>query len=83
MGRGGGQMVSVLAFCSYNPSSNLADTYSFSVKFVFEKNENKQIEVEKNKAWVNIWSSKSADSCKCEPFKDNLRVDSSIFTWIT
>ena len=50
MGRGGGQIVSVLAFCSYNPSSNLADAYSFSVKFVFEKNENKQIEAEKNKA---------------------------------
>ena len=29
---------------SNDPSSNLADIYSFSVKFVFEKNENKQKE---------------------------------------
>ena len=38
-------MVSVLAFYIDDPSSNPADDYSFfSVKFVFEKNENKQIE---------------------------------------
>ena len=42
MGRGGGQVVSVFAFYSDDPSSNPADVYSFSVKFVFEKNENKQ-----------------------------------------
>ena len=36
MGRGGGQVVSVFAFYSYNLSSNPA------VNFVFEKNENKQ-----------------------------------------
>ena len=35
-------MVSVLAFYSDDPSSNPAETCSFSVKFVFEKNENKQ-----------------------------------------
>ena len=35
-------MVSVLAFYSDDPSSNPAEAYSFSVKFVFEKNENKQ-----------------------------------------
>ena len=29
---------------SNDPSSNPADIYSFSVKFVFEKNENKQNE---------------------------------------
>ena len=37
-------MVSVLAFYSDDPSSNSAEVYSFSVKFVFEKNENKQKE---------------------------------------
>ena len=44
MGRGGGQVVSKLAFYSNNLSSNPTDAYSFSVKFVFEKNENKQKE---------------------------------------
>ena len=34
----------MLAFYSDDPSSNPADVYSFSVKFVFEKNENKQKE---------------------------------------
>ena len=42
LGRGGGQVVSVLALYSDDPSSNPADVYSYSVKFVFEKNENKQ-----------------------------------------
>ena len=32
-------MVSVLAFYSDDPSSNPVDAYSFSVKFVFEKNQ--------------------------------------------
>jgi len=32
-----GQVVSVLAFNSDNPSSNPAEAYSFSVKIVFEK----------------------------------------------
>ena len=41
-GRGGGQVVSMLAVYSDDPSSNPADIYSFSVKFVFEKNKNKQ-----------------------------------------
>ena len=45
MGRCGGQVVRVLAFYSDNPSSNPAEAYSFlSVKFVFEKKENKQKE---------------------------------------
>ena len=35
-------MVSVLTCCSNDPSTNPADVYSFFVKFVFEKNENKQ-----------------------------------------
>ena len=34
-------MVSVLALFSNDPSSNPADAYSFSIQFVFEKNENK------------------------------------------
>ena len=37
-------MVSMLAFNSDNPSLNPAEAYSFSVKFVFEKNENRQKE---------------------------------------
>jgi len=40
----GSQVVSVLAFYSNDPSSNHANVYSFSVKFVVEKNENKQKE---------------------------------------
>ena len=40
-GRGGGQVVT---FYSDDLSSNPADAYSFSVKFVFETNENKQKE---------------------------------------
>ena len=43
-GRGCGHVVSVLAFYSNDPSSNLAEAYNFSVKFVFEKNENQQKE---------------------------------------
>ena len=41
---GGGQVVSVFAFYSNDPSSNPAEAYSFSVKFSFEKNKNKQKE---------------------------------------
>ena len=44
LGRGGGQVVSMLAFYSDDPSLNLAVVYSFSVKIVFEKNKNKQKE---------------------------------------
>ena len=39
---GGGQVVSMLAYYFDIPSLNPAEAYSFSVKFVFEKNENKQ-----------------------------------------
>ena len=42
-GPSGGQVVSVLAFYSDDPSMNPADTV-FSVKFLFEKNKNKQKE---------------------------------------
>ena len=48
MGRGGGQVVSALAFYSDDPSSNPADAYRFSVQIVFEKNENKQ---KKGRRW--------------------------------
>ena len=41
MDRDSGQVVSILAFYSFNSSSNLAEAYSFSVKFVFENNKNK------------------------------------------
>ena len=44
MGRGGGQVVSVLAFHFDDPSSNPAEAYSFFFKIVFENNENKQKE---------------------------------------
>ena len=44
MARGGGQAVSVLAFFYDDPCSNPVEGYSFSVKFVFGKNENKQKE---------------------------------------
>ena len=42
MGNGGGLVVSALAFYYNNPSSNPADTYCFSVLFMFAKTENKQ-----------------------------------------
>ena len=42
LGRGVGQVVSVLAFYSDEPSLNPTDAFSFSVKFVFEKNKNKE-----------------------------------------
>ena len=56
LGRGGGQVVSMLAFYSDDPSLNLAVVYSFSVKIVFEKNKNKQKEAgvgpfKKNNVW--------------------------------
>ena len=38
-------MVSILTFYSDNPSWNPAEANSFSVKFVFEKNQNRQNEV--------------------------------------
>ena len=42
LGRGGGQVVSVLAFYSDDPSSNPADAYGFFCAFEFEKNDNKK-----------------------------------------
>ena len=42
VGRGGGQVVSVLAFYSKDPSLYPAEAYSFFCNIVFEKNENKQ-----------------------------------------
>ena len=40
MGRGGGQVVSVLAIYSNDPSTNPAEAYSCFCFIVFEKNEN-------------------------------------------
>ena len=42
MGRGDGQVVSVFAFYSDDPSSNPAEDFSFFCNIVFEKNKNKQ-----------------------------------------
>ena len=39
-GRGGGQVVSVLAFYSDDLSSNPAEVYNFSVQLLLKKNEN-------------------------------------------
>ena len=36
-GRGGGQVVSVLAFYSDDPSSNPAEVYNFSVKLLLKR----------------------------------------------
>ena len=44
LGRGGGLVVSVLAFYSDDPSSIPAEVYNFFCKIVVEKNENKQKE---------------------------------------
>ena len=57
---GGGQVVSMLAFFSDDPSSNLAIANIFSVKFVFEKNENKQKEAGLGQ-FSNMFSGKSND----------------------
>ena len=38
MGRGGGQVVSMFAFCSDDPSSNPAEVYNFSVQIVVKNN---------------------------------------------
>ena len=46
-GHGGGQVVSVLAINSDDPSMNPAEAWIFSVEFVLGKNENKQ-------KWLNI-----------------------------
>ena len=43
-GRGGGLVVSVLAFYSNDPSLIPAEVYNFFCKIVVEKNENKQKE---------------------------------------
>ena len=43
-GHGGGQVVSVLAFYSDDPSLNPAETYSLFCNIVFENNVNNQIE---------------------------------------
>ena len=44
MGRGGGQVVSMLVFYSDDPSLNPAEAYSFSEILCLKKKENKQKE---------------------------------------
>ena len=74
LGRGCGQVVSVLAFYSNNPSLNLTDAYIFSVKFVFKKNENKQKEAgfgpfsKKLQAYL-VWSLLLLPWCGTQFFK--------------
>ena len=58
VGRGGGQVVRLLAFYSDDQSSNPSNAFSFSVEFVFEKNENKPKEAgvgpfKKQSAWFD------------------------------
>ena len=60
--RGGDQVVSILAPYSDDPSSNPADIYSFSVKFVFEKDE-------KNKKRLVLAYFKNIISTKRERWK--------------
>ena len=59
MGRGSDRVVIVLTFYSDNPSSSPAEVYSFSLKFVFERNENK---AKKILSWADcklkLWSMK-------------------------
>ena len=52
-----GEMVSVVILYSDELSSNPAKEYGFSVKFVFEKTENKQ----KNRGWWRKETSKTND----------------------
>ena len=46
MGRGGGQVVSVLAFNSDDPSSNPNEAYSFAVKLCLKKTKKTQKEAD-------------------------------------
>ena len=67
MGRGGGLVVSVLAFYSDDPSSIPAEVYNFFCKNIVEKNENKQKEAGvgpllKKKCSLILWSGPSTTS---------------------
>ena len=55
-GRGGGQVVSVLALNSDDPSLNLADAYSFSVKYV-----SKRTKINKKRPWLAHFFKKTID----------------------
>ena len=57
LGRGGDQVVSVLAFYSDDPSSNPAEAYSFFCNIVFVKNRNKEKE-----AGVGLLYNKGSDT---------------------
>ena len=65
VGRGGGRVVSMLAVYSVKLSSNPAEAYSFFVKFVFEKNKNKQEEARVGPFLLNSI---------CRPFRLELSV---------
>ena len=53
MGRGGGQVVSMLAFYSDDPSSNPAEVYNFSVKLLL-----KRMKINKKEAGVGHFKKK-------------------------
>ena len=57
LGRGGGQVVSMLAFSSDDPSLNPAKAFIFSVKFAFEMSEMKK----KKEARVGPFKHKNMD----------------------
>ena len=62
-GRGGGEVVRVLAFDSDDPSSNPAEANSFfSVKFVFDKNKKKQTNIAHLKNIIFILTCVSLDT---------------------
>ena len=73
LGRGGGQVVSVLAFYSDDPSSNPAEVYNFSVKLLLKRMKINKKEAgvgpfKKNLIWMvfpisNFW--KLENSYKC------------------
>ena len=48
LGRGGGQVVSVLAFYSDDPSSNPAEVYNFSVKLLLKRT---KIKTKRGRGW--------------------------------
>ena len=51
LGRGGAQVVTVVAFFSDDPSSNPPEAFSFFCNIVFEKNEHKQ---KRGRAWPTL-----------------------------
>ena len=64
-------MVSMLAFCSDDPSSNPADVYSFSVKFVIENKGTKQ---NKEAEDGPFFLKKTDETCICENSKLSIYI---------